>query len=118
METNEAVKKEIPVEPIYSGSLNQEDITETPILQLVAESNETFVDLQKKLQNKQLDYKKFKEGIDKRIEEQPKYLQTGIVSEMKRFINNFEQLSVLLKQRKQIFIKAINQMIDLSKNKK
>jgi len=115
-ESKEEVKKENPIEPIYSGGLSQEAISKKKILQPIAEENINFIDLQKQI-NK-VDYKKFKEDIDKRIEAQPKHSKTFMGSEIKRFINNFEQLSFLLKQQQRIFIKAINDMVNLSKIKK
>lgn len=102
--------------PIYNGELNQKAILKKPILQPIVEENIPFIDLQKQI-NK-LDYKKIKEDIDKRIGLQPVHSRTLMGSEIKRFINNFEQLSFLLIHQQQIFIRTINEMVNLSKTKK
>ncbi len=102
---------------LYNGDLKPETRAKTPILQPVEDSNDIFKNLQQKINEFTLNYNKTKEDIEERVAEFPIYSKTFVGREIERFVNNFGDLFYSVEQQQQSFIKAINKMIDLSKDK-
>ena len=102
------------VESIYSGELNSETIRDKPILEPVAEMNQSFTNTQKILNKSDWEYGQVKKEIEDMLRVMPKYSQTMIVSVVQKLIMHADQSTFLGKRQQEILKKGMQDMIKIA----
>lgn len=99
------------VEPICSKEL---DIKDNPILESVAEMNESFINTQKLLDKADWEYEQGKKEIDEMIQIMPKYSQTIMMAVVQRLIMHADQSTFLGKRQQEILKKGMQNVIKIA----